>query len=1322
MKNKTKKIIISILFIVFILMIVHVPKVYGATITLDGITYDINGNQATVINGSGVSGDITIDSTIRTVNAEVVRIGASAFANNNRITSITVIGNGSTPIVIEDAAFYNCKSLNRVILEQNIVLNGISIFQKCSALSDCYMQNSNVSDIPEYSFNQCSNLNTINFSNNTRTIQRYAFADCSYINHITFPKNLNLLSDYVFYNCNNLIDVQFYSQVSNISKIAFEACKNMQHIEVNGSGKYSSVNGVLFSENGTNLFLFPAGREGQYFDMPNNVKTISRYAFKYSRIHEVVISSNVQYIENNTFENCSNLRILYFLGNPTIEDNAFVETKKDIIISCNQGTGAESFAKKNKKKYILRETDMRVERVLWAYSDNLNNWYSAKEVSPDYYDLTNEQQAFSIQPVNGQNIVVQVITNMSIRNTNLQLGESPYYSTINPNAWIELSGDSNNIYHIENYRPEVGYDSNYGREHKEFMIAVDRSDLVREIWYSDKNPTNQNVEIEIITNRAISSFGGTGWEKVSNRLYRKIYEQNGSESFTISDGIGNSVPVSISVTNIDKTSPSVVGNIRYSITGLTNKDVVVTIEANEALQDIGNGWNLSANKRILSKTYSSNYSEDVQLIDLVGNITTVKVNVGNIDKNIPTASATYNPTLTAPTNQNVLVTVKTNKEVRIIESDGNWSIDNARKTLTKTYVQNREEAIQLEDDYGNRVTVRINVTNIDKNPPSATVSYSKEIPTNQPVVATITAKERLQPLNGWTLSSDALSLSKTYSENKTEKITIKDIPGNETVVNIKINNIDKDAPIGTPSYSTKDPTNEPVTVTITSNEVINEVDGWVLDNTRKILTKTYNDNASETVKIVDLAGNVTDVSVNVDNIDKGNPSAEIFYETKEPTNKDVKVTIKASEQIRPVEGWELDSGKTILTKIFELNGQETVIITDVAGNTYEVLINVENIDKEPPKLTVEYSRNSFLVIAKVKSNKPIKKVEASGWSFDEEAYTLVKQYTFNTSETLRIEDLVGNVSKIDITVSSIQNFNPGGDSEIEQPPRDTTPPKASIDYSIKDLTNQDVIVKITADEEIQEVKGWTLSANKKEILKTYTKNESETVVLKDKSGNESKVQVVVNNIDKVLPKVDYVVEDTESTAKRVVIISDKEIRQTDGWTLNEDKKSLTKIYTENKEETVEVLDLAGNKVLLQVKVGSIQNNDDNTEIKTTVYNINGKYITNIPVNTKKSEFVKNISGDYKVLDNEENEISDDTIIGTGYILRTNNGIDYKLVVSGDTNGDGKATVTDLAKVRKHIVNISLLENEYYMAADLNNDEKITITDLVKIKKIIAGIN
>jgi len=166
------KIIISILFIVFILMIVHVPKVYGATITLDGITYDINGNQATVINGSGVSGDITIDSTIRTVNAEVVRIGASAFANNNRITSITVIGNGSTPIVIEDAAFYNCKSLNRVILEQNIVLNGISIFQKCSALSDCYMQNSNVSDIPEYSFNQCSNLNTINFSNNTRTIQR----------------------------------------------------------------------------------------------------------------------------------------------------------------------------------------------------------------------------------------------------------------------------------------------------------------------------------------------------------------------------------------------------------------------------------------------------------------------------------------------------------------------------------------------------------------------------------------------------------------------------------------------------------------------------------------------------------------------------------------------------------------------------------------------------------------------------------------------------------------------------------------------------------------------------------------------------------------------------------------------------------------------------------------------------------------------------------------------------------------------------------------------------------------------------------------------
>lgn len=78
-------------------------------------------------------------------------------------------------------------------------------------------------------------------------------------------------------------------------------------------------------------------------------------------------------------------------------------------------------------------------------------------------------------------------------------------------------------------------------------------------------------------------------------------------------------------------------------------------------------------------------------------------------------------------------------------------------------------------------------------PPIAEVSYSSTELTNQNVIATITSKEKeqLQEIEGWTLSKDKLTLTKEYSVNTTEIITVKDLAGNEVRVKIEIDNIDK---------------------------------------------------------------------------------------------------------------------------------------------------------------------------------------------------------------------------------------------------------------------------------------------------------------------------------------------------------------------------------------------------------------------------------------------------------------------------------------------------------------------------------------------------
>lgn len=56
------------------------------------------------------------------------------------------------------------------------------------------------------------------------------------------------------------------------------------------------------------------------------------------------------------------------------------------------------------------------------------------------------------------------------------------------------------------------------------------------------------------------------------------------------------------------------------------------------------------------------------------------------------------------------------------------------------------------------------------------------------------------------------------------------------------------------------------------------------------------------------------------------------------------------------------------------------------------------------------------------------------------------------------------------------------------------------------------------------------------------------------------------------------------------------------------------------------------------------------------------------------------------------------------------------VKRGDTNGDGKITIVDLARVQKHLLKVSTLSGADELAADTNGDGSVTIVDLARIQK------
>ena len=152
--------------------------------------------------------------------------------------------------------------------------------------------------------------------------------------------------------------------------------------------------------------------------------------------------------------------------------------------------------------------------------------------------------------------------------------------------------------------------------------------------------------------------------------------------------------------------------------------------------------------------------------------------------------------------------------------------------------------------------------------------------------------------------------------------------------------------------------------------------------------------------------------------------------------------------------------------------------------------------------------------------------------------------------------------------------------------------------------------------------------------------------------------------------------------------------------------------------------------------GTANNDNSSTEPNTptvsvndllneTSLNVDGDYIVKIKNNTNfstiQNELIKHGATNVVLKDSKGNNVSG--VIGTGYTITisgTSETKSYKLVVNGDTSGDGVVTILDLLQVQKHIKGDKKLSNEYLLAGDTSGDNKVTILDLLQVQKHIKG--
>lgn len=764
--------------------------------------------------------------------------------------------------------------------------------------------------------------------------------------------------------------------------------------------------------------------------------------------------------------------------------------------------------------------------------------------------------------------------------------------------------------------------------------VVDTTSPELEVKYSIKEKTNQDVTVTIISNEQLQNIDG--WNLSSDRLsLTKVYTYNISEEIYVKDIAGNITTVYINIENIDKTAPKV--KVEYSNIEYSSENVEVVITSDKQLQEL-DGWTLAEDKKVLKREYDKNIKEEIKVKDLAGNEIIIEVSINNIDKENPEV-AMLDDTLFL--SKKISIKLEASDKISGIDFDKSYYKIDTLEKLTEDYstynkitsgeINISENVVNdgtyylhivLADKAGNKKldTIKLTVDTLD---PKVNIKYSVASWTKDGVTVTATANKAMENIEGWTKSEDGKIFTKKYTNNIEEKVTFTDSLGRKVVATISIDNIDNNAP-SEPTLSQTIFNSKPIDNSENINISLNlnikdfengsglkiskckyllnqsniEVTDFSSANTftseNQTLHFTIKENTTNYLHIL-LTDNVGNTTYTIHTIisDTTNPIVTREYNTKDITNQNVIVTVKSNEVLQGKAGWEVYDGGLTLRKEYTENIKRTIEnFYDLAGNAVGVDITITNIDKVNPN---EAKVNNTQFNTKTFTIKTELSDDYSGIDIAKCKYLLNSNKESDYSQAIGFESATQNlnlsVEQDGLYYLHILSVDKAGNETdtIKEIKVDSTNPEGKVKYSETDITNKDIIVTITANEELKCISGWTLSEDKKTLTKTYSENIDTSITITDLLGNTNIVKVKINNIDKVTPTANISYSTTTQTTEPVTVTikANEKIVSTDGWQLSSDELTLTKTFTENTTETVTIRDLAGNYTTVSVIVANI---------------------------------------------------------------------------------------------------------------------------------------
>lgn len=215
----------------------------------------------------------------------VTSIGASAFSpyaprrtqeqayNRGKIQKITL---PDSIKVIEERAFYRCKTLEEINIPDGVTEICDETFSNCS-LKKMTIPDS-VKRIGESAFWGCALMESVNIPEGVTELGKQVFGACRALKEIEVPGSVEKISSWVFQHCSALEKVIIHEGVAEIGREVFSNCKALNELELP-----TSIKKITNYRHPKNDMLTP------FYEIPDLTLIVApkSYAEKYCRRNQM---------------------------------------------------------------------------------------------------------------------------------------------------------------------------------------------------------------------------------------------------------------------------------------------------------------------------------------------------------------------------------------------------------------------------------------------------------------------------------------------------------------------------------------------------------------------------------------------------------------------------------------------------------------------------------------------------------------------------------------------------------------------------------------------------------------------------------------------------------------------------------------------------------------------------------------------------------------------------------------------------------------------------------------------------------------------------